>query len=67
MRFKVAHQQACKLKFRLGELTSCLCSAAAKAVFFEGCLAGADATDTGNELSQPKAQNLISHARILPS
>ena len=53
MRFEVAHQQACKLKFRLGELTSCLCSAAASAVCFEGRVAGLDAAETGNELSQP--------------
>ena len=36
---------------------SCLCSAAALAVYFEVCMAvtgGADATETGNELSQPK-------------
>ena len=44
--------QACKLKLRLGELSSCLCSAAALAVCFEGCMAGLDATGTGNELSQ---------------
>ena len=43
---------ACKQKFRLRELTSCLCSAAASAVCFEGLVAGLDATETGNELSQ---------------
>ena len=60
--------QACKLKFRLRELTSCLCSAAASAVCFEGCLAGPDATVTGNERSQPKFEFtslLISHAIAL--
>ena len=45
--------QACKLKFRLSKLTSCLCSAAASAVYFEGRMAGLDPTETGNELSQP--------------
>ena len=34
-------------------LTSCLCSAAAWAVCFEGSVAGANATVTGNEVSQP--------------
>ena len=47
------HLQACELKFRLREFTSCLCSAAALVVCFEGRLAGLDATETGNELSQP--------------
>ena len=46
------HDQACKLKFRLRELFSCLCSAAAQAICFEGSLAGLDATETGNVLSQ---------------
>ena len=46
--------QACKLKFRLRELTSCLCSTAASYVCFVGRVAGLDATETGNELSQPK-------------
>ena len=45
--------QACKLKFRLRELTSCLCSAAAWAVCFEGSVAGVNATETGNVVSQP--------------
>ena len=40
-------------KFRLREFTSCLCSTAASALSFEGCVAGLDATETGNELSQP--------------
>ena len=44
----------CKLKLRLREFTSCLCSTIASAVCFEGCLAGPDATETGNEVSQPK-------------
>ena len=47
-------EQACKLKLRLRELTSCLCSAAASAVCFEGHMAGLDATETGKELSQPQ-------------
>ena len=34
---------ACKLKFRLRDLTSCLCSAAALAVSFKGRVAGVDA------------------------
>ena len=38
-----------------GELTSCLCSAAASDVYFEleGPVAGLDATETVSELSQP--------------
>ena len=49
--------QACQFKFRLREreLISCFLSAAALAVCcFEGRLAGLDATETENELSQPK-------------
>ena len=46
--------KACKIKFRLRELISCLCSAAALAVCFEGRVAGLEATETGNEISQPK-------------
>ena len=46
--------QACKLIFRLIELTSCLCSDSALAVCFEGRITGLDATETGNDLSQPK-------------
>ena len=42
------NKQTCKLKFRLRELTSCLCSAAAPAVCFEGCVAGADAIETAS-------------------
>ena len=49
---EICHGQACKLKFRLRELTSCLCSAAALAVCFEDCVADLDATETGNKLSQ---------------
>ena len=49
-------EQACKLKFRLRDLNSCLCSAAALAVSFEGCMSGLNATETGSELSQPKFQ-----------
>ena len=45
--------QACKLKFKLREFTSCLCSAVALAVCFENHVAGLDATKTGNELPQP--------------
>ena len=48
------HCQACKFKFRLRDLISCSCSTSALAVCFEGRLAGPDATETGNELSQPK-------------
>ena len=44
--------QACKLKFRLRKLTSCLWSAAVRAVCFEGSAAGLDATETGNAVSQ---------------
>ena len=46
--------QACKLKCRLRELTSCLCSAAALAVCLKGRVAGLDATETGIEFSQLK-------------
>ena len=48
--------QACKLKFRLKELTSGLCFAAAlSCMLFKGhMLAGLDPTKKGNELSQPK-------------
>ena len=42
------------LKFRLRELTSCLCCAAAWTVCFEGSVTGLDATETGNEFSQLK-------------
>ena len=35
------------------DFTSCLCSAAAWAVCFEGSVAGVNATETGNEVSQP--------------
>ena len=38
--------QACKLKFGLRELSSCLWSAAALAVWFEGRMAGLNATET---------------------
>ena len=49
-------EQASELKFRLRELTSWLCYAAAWAVCvcFEGRMAGLDQTQIGNELSQPK-------------
>ena len=43
-----------KLKFRLRELTSCLCSAAAPAVCFKGCMAGLDTTETGIDIYQLK-------------
>ena len=44
--------QSCKLRFRLRKLTSCLWSAAVRAVCFEGSAAGLDATETGNAVSQ---------------
>ena len=50
----LGNNQTCKLKFRLRELTSCLCSTAAPAVCFKGCVADLDATETGNEFSQLK-------------
>ena len=50
---KEYHKQVCQLKFKLRELTSCLFSAPAWAVCFEGSVAGANATLTGNEVSQP--------------
>ena len=56
--------QACKLKFRLRELTPCSCSTAALAVCLEGSVAGPDAT--ANELSQPKfelASLILAHCR----
>ena len=46
--------QACKYKFRLRDLTSCSCSAAASAVCFECQVAVVDTTETGSEFSQPK-------------
>ena len=46
--------QACKLKFRLRDLTSCLCSAAAPGFCFKGREAGVDTIETGNEFSQHK-------------
>ena len=42
------NDQACKLKFRLREASSCLCSAAALAVCFKGRFAGLEAIETGN-------------------
>ena len=48
--------QACKLKFRLREhflAHPVFVPPAALAVCFEGSVAGLDATETGNELSQP--------------
>ena len=50
------YNQACKLKFRLRDLTLCLCSAAAPAVCFNGRGAGVDATETGYEFSKLKFQ-----------
>ena len=47
-------QQAWKLKFRLRDLTSYLCSAAAPAVCLKGRVAGVDATERGNVVSQLK-------------
>ena len=49
----IIDHQGCKLKCKLRELTSCLCCAASVAVCVEGCMAGLDATETENELSQP--------------
>ena len=46
----LGEKQACKLKCRLRELTSCFCTGA---VCFEGRVAGLDVTDRGNELFQP--------------
>ena len=40
----MSNAQACKLKFRLRELTSCLCSADASAVYSVGPMAGLDTT-----------------------
>ena len=37
-------------------MCSCLCSTAAPAVCFKGCVAGVDATETRNEFSQLKFQ-----------
>ena len=51
--WRLLNDQACKLKFRLRETSSCLCSAAAVAVCFKGRLAGLEAIESGNELSQP--------------
>ena len=52
----IPYQQACQPKFKLRDFTSCLCSAAAWAVRFEGSVAGVNATETGNEVSQPTLQ-----------
>ena len=49
---EMVYDKACQIKFRLRELTSCLCSTAASAVWFEGRLAGLDTTETWNEVSQ---------------
>ena len=48
-----SYKQACWLKFKFRDFTSCLCSAAAWAVCFERSVAGVNATETGNEVSQP--------------
>ena len=63
------NDQACQLKFRLRELTSCFYSAAASTACFEGQTSnqsqawsnGLGATETGNELSHPKSEftNLV--------
>ena len=50
---RICYNQACKFKFRLKDLTSCLCSAASPAFCFKDRVAGVNATETGNELSQP--------------
>ena len=43
--------QTSKLEFRLRELTSCLCSAAASTASFECHVAVLNTTESGNELS----------------
>ena len=48
-------EQACKLKFRLRDFTSCLFSAAAPAVCFKGRVDGVDTIEEGNEFSQLKS------------
>ena len=50
------YSQACNNIFSLRELSSRTCSAAGSAVCFEVRVAGLDATETRNELSQPKFQ-----------
>ena len=51
--FQHRYGQVCKLKFKLRDFTSSLCSAAAWAVCFEGSVAGVNATETGDDVSQP--------------
>ena len=64
----VTKNQACKLKFRLRELMSCFCSAAASAVCFEGRVAGLYAIETGNKLSQTKFEfkGLLITGKLIP-
>ena len=46
--------QACKLQFRLRDITSCLYSVAALAICYKGRVAGVDGTEAGKEFSQLK-------------
>ena len=46
--------QICKFRFRLRELTTCSCFAAASVVCLECHMAGLNTIETGNELSQPQ-------------
>ena len=50
----LCYHQACLLKFKLSDFTSCICSVAALDVCFVGRMAGLDVTETGNEFSPPK-------------
>ena len=49
----LCYHQACLLKFKLSDFTSCICSVAAWAVCSEGSVAGVNATEAGNVVSQP--------------
>ena len=49
----VLTDQVSKLKFKLRDFTSCLCSTGAWAVCFESSVAGMNSTEIGNEVSKP--------------
>ena len=69
IRLVFLNELVCKLKYRLREVTSCWCSAAALAICFEGRVAGLDAAITGNKLYQLKFEFtslLINASSFLP-
>ena len=57
------HHQACKLKFRLRDFTSCLCSAAAPAICFKDRMAGVDAIPLP-AFSNPNIYNLPARTAV---